>query len=156
MSFSFVYLAIAALALGTGLGAGWFLGLRKRSNRDVIIDLEQRLERALESRADYQAEVTEHFAQTAHLFERLTNDYRTLYSHMALGADKLSDGSVKLNPAMLNQDNENDISPYILDAAPPLDYAPKKDPQDQGQVAEDFGLEKSTIPGENYEYRSGF
>ena len=156
MSFSFAYLATAVLALGIGLGTGWFLGLRKRSNRDVVVDLEQRLERALESRADYEAEVTQHFAQTAHLFEQLTSDYRAVYRHMALGADKLSDGSVKLNATILSQNDQNDVSAYLLNTAQPLDYAPKKDPQDQGQLAEDFGIEKSTIPVENHEYRSGY
>ena len=156
MSFSFAYLATVILALGTGLGLGWFLGLRKRSNRDVIVDLEQRLERALESRADYESEVTEHFAQTAQLFDRLTNDYRAVYQHLAIGAEKLSDGSVKLDPAILTIDDQNDISPYMLDVAPPLDYAPKKDSQTQGQLAEDFGLEKSTIPSDSHEHRPSF
>lgn len=156
MSFSFAYLATAILALGIGLGIGWFFGLRKRSNRDVIIDLEQRLERALESRADYEAEVTEHFAQTAQLFDRLTNDYRAVYQHIAIGAEKLSDGSVKLDAAVLTVDDQNDISSYMLDIAPPLDYAPKKDSQRQGQLAEDFGLEKSTIPDDSHPHRPSF
>ena len=156
MSFSFTYLAIAILALGMGLGMGWFLGLRKRSNRDVVIDLEQRLERALESRADYEAEVTEHFAQTAQLLDRLTNDYRAVYRHLAIGAEKLSDGSVKLDAPVLTIDDQNDISSYMLDVAPPLDYAPKKGPQSQGQLAEDFGLEKSTIPSDSHEQRPSF
>ena len=65
-----ILIATAVLSLGVGLAGGWLLGMRRKSKRDVIMDLEARLERAIESRADYEAEVAEHFATTAQLLNR--------------------------------------------------------------------------------------
>lgn len=84
-----ILIATALLGIGVGLGCGWLLGIRKKSKRDVIIDLESRLERAQESRADYEADVAEHFAKTARLLGRMTEDYREVYTHLAAGAEKV-------------------------------------------------------------------
>jgi len=43
MSSTLAMVAIALLALGAGLAVGWTMGTRKRSNRDVVIELETRL-----------------------------------------------------------------------------------------------------------------
>jgi len=137
-------IAIVLIALGAGLAVGWTLGIRKRSKRDVILDLENRLERALESRADYEAEVAEHFSTTAQLLNRMTDDYRAVYNHLATGADKLCDGSVTIPPASLEaSEDEAEIPVHMLDITQPLDYAPRRDDSEQGQLSETFGLEKS-------------
>ena len=65
MPSTLILVAGVVIALGAGLAAGWVLASSKRSKRDVIIDLETRLDRALESRADYEADVADHFAETA-------------------------------------------------------------------------------------------
>ena len=138
-------IATALLALCTGLAVGWAMGLRRKSKRDVIIDLETRLERALESRADYEAEVAEHFARTAELLNRMTEDYQQVYSHLASGADKLCEGSVDIpSSASLLADSSNEaLSADVIDTFQPLDYAPRKSPDEQGQLSETFGLDKT-------------
>lgn len=142
-----VLVATALVALGIGLGAGWNLASRKRSKRDVIMDLENRLERALESRADYEAEVAEHFSQTADLLNKLTSDYRAVYNHLASGADKLCDGEVTIPPAALSQArDEAEVPAHMADVMQPLDYAPRKTADEQGQLSETFGLEKPPEP----------
>jgi len=144
MPSALVLVAVALIALAGGLAIGWTLAGRKRSKRDVIIDLETRLERALESRADYEADVAEHFAETAQLLHKLTNDYRAVYSHLASGADKLCDGEVTISPAALENVTEAaDIPAQLVDVMQPLDYAPRKTPDEQGQLSETFGLEKT-------------
>ena len=144
MPSALVLVAVALIALAAGLALGWTLAGRKRSKRDVIIDLETRLERALESRADYEADVAEHFAETAQLLHKLTNDYRAVYSHLASGADKLCDGEVTISPAALENVTEAaDIPAQLVDVMQPLDYAPRKTPDEQGQLSETFGLEKT-------------
>lgn len=139
-----ILIATALIALGAGLAAGWTMGLRKRSNRDVIVDLEARLEKALESRADYESEVAEHFAQTAELLNRMTEDYRAVYTHLASGADRLCDGTVNIPPASLEASSHAaELPSNLVDFTQPLDYAPRKSPDEQGQLSETFGLEKS-------------
>ena len=147
MPATLILVATAIIALGIGLAVGWTLGLRRKSKRDVILDLEHRLERALESRADYEAEVAEHFAQTAQLLNRMTEDYRAVYSHVASGADKLCDGEIKMPPAALSAapDDDAEIPPTMIDVVQPLDYAPRKDPDEQGQLSETFGMEKTDM-----------
>jgi len=140
-----ILVATALVALGVGLAAGWTLGLRRKSKRDVILDLEHRLEKALESRADYEAEVAEHFAQTAQLLNRMTEDYRAVYGHLAAGADKLCDGQVDISPttfASALEDNA-EIPANMIGVVQPLDYAPRKSPDEQGQLSESFGMDKT-------------
>lgn len=144
MPSALILVAVGLIALAAGLAIGWTLASRKRSKRDVIIDLETRLERALESRADYEADVAEHFAETAQLLNKLTNDYRAVYSHLASGAEKLCDGEVNISSAALENVTETaDIPAQLVDVMQPLDYAPRKTPDEQGQLSETFGLEKT-------------
>ena len=133
---------VAAAALFVGLVIGWLIGIRKRSNRDVIVDLETRLERAIESRADYESEVTEHFTRTAELLNQLTKNYSAVYNHLASGADTLCDGNVAIAGPSLNGLEKAEIPAGLVDVTQPLDYAPRKDDEDEGQLSESFGLDK--------------
>ena len=137
--------ATALLGLGIGLAVGWLLGMRRKSKRDVILDLEARLERAIESRADYEAEVAEHFAKTAQLLNRMTQDYREVYNHLASGADNLCDGEVNIPSAttlLETAEDGQEVPGNLVDVVPPLDYAPRKSPDETGQLAETFGLDR--------------
>ena len=139
---------IIPLILGGLIGGalGWYLALNSRSDnkRRVIMDLESQLDQARQSRADYEAEVTEHFAQTAELLHQLTDDYRAVYSHLAKGADQLCGDQISISAATLSapSDQSGDQSQWA-EVAQPLDYAPKK-PDEQGQLSETFGLDKSS------------
>ena len=66
---------VLALIIGGGIGgvAGWYLALNARGDnkRKVIMDLENQLDQAKQDRADYEAEVSEHFSQTADLLHKL-------------------------------------------------------------------------------------
>ncbi len=137
--------ATALLSLGVGLACGWLLGIRRKSKRDVILDLEARLERAIESRADYEAEVAEHFATTAQLLNRMTRDYREVYNHLATGADSLCDGEVTIPSAATLLETPSDtqeVPGNLVGVVPPLDYAPRKSPDEKGQLSETFGLDR--------------
>jgi len=140
-----ILVATALVALGIGLAAGWTLGLRRKSKRDVILDLEHRLENALESRADYEAEVAEHFAQTAKLLNRMTEDYRAVFGHLAAGADKLCDGQVNISSTTLASalEDKAEIPASMIGVVQPLDYAPRKSPDERGQLSESFGMDKT-------------
>ena len=138
------HLAIA-LFIGGGIGGflGWYFAVNSRGDnkRKVIMDLESQLDQAAQSRADYEAEVTEHFAQTADLLHKLTDDYRAVYTHLADGAEQLCGDQVSISEAALTATDE-DAKRHLVEVAQPLDYAPKK-PDEQGQLSETFGLDQS-------------
>ena len=136
---------LIATALGTlvvGLGLGWWLGSRKPVGDDAVRDLESRLDRAVQERNDYESEVREHFSRTAELLNRLTEDYRSVYQHFATGAEQLCDGEVAVPAASLGARDSDEIPSQLVDVQQPLDYAPRRSPDEQGQLSEDYGLEK--------------
>ena len=126
-----------------GSVAGWYWAMNARGDnkRKLILDLETQLEQASQSRADYEAEVAEHFSQTADLLHKLTDDYRAVYTHLADGAQQLCGNQVSITEAALTAPAD-DAKPHLLEVEQPLDYAPKK-PDEQGQLSENFGLDKS-------------
>jgi uncharacterized protein len=51
---------------------------------------------------------------------------------------------VTISPAALENVTEAaDIPAQLVDVMQPLDYAPRKTPDEQGQLSETFGLEKT-------------
>ena len=138
---------IFALIIGGGIGGvvGWYLTLNARGDnkRKVIMDLESQLDQAKQDRADYEAEVSGHFSQTADLLHKLTDDYRAVYTHLADGAEQLCGDRVSISEAALTAPAADSTDkPHLVEVAQPLDYAPKK-PDEQGQLSETFGLDKS-------------
>ncbi len=84
------FLIIAILAFF----AGRWHGMSKRSKQ-----LSEALEQKEEELADLKSNVNEHFSETARLFTNLTEEYKSLYQHLAKGANKLSDENFKLSLA---------------------------------------------------------
>ena len=75
----------------------------------------------------------------------MTEDYRAVYGHLAAGADKLCDGQVNISPttfASALEDNA-EIPANMIGVVQPLDYAPRKSPDEQGQLSESFGMDKT-------------
>ncbi len=150
MPFPLVPTLIVIAALCLGLGLGWAMGTRRRDNQDRTRELEQRLEQALTSRADYEAEVTEHFQKTAGLLNQLSNDYRAIYQHMASGADTLCDGTVAMQISSASTSDAEPLSDQMLNTMQPLDYAPRKDGAARGQLSEEFGFDKRSDAGNSH------
>ena len=117
------------------------MSARGDNKRKRILDLESQLDQAAQSRADYEAGVSEHFAKTADLLHKLTDDYRAVYRHLAEGADQLCGDQVNMAEAALYS-SDNEATAHLVEIAQPLDYAPKM-PDEQGQLSETFGLDKS-------------
>ncbi len=141
-------LTVIAVLL-VGFGFGWLMGTRKRDNQDRTRELEQRLEQALTSRADYEAEVTEHFQKTSSLLNQLSSDYRAIYQHLASGAEILCDGAAPIQIPTESTSNAEALPEHLLNTMQPLDYAPRKDDDDLGQLSEDFGMDKRASAGNN-------
>lgn len=138
---------IIALIIGCAIGSliGWYSALASRGDnkRKIILELESQLDQARQNKVDYEAEVTEHFSRTADLLNKLTDDYRSVYTHLANGADQLCGDQISMSePALSAPPHDETDKPQLVEVAQPLDYAPKK-PDEQGQLSETFGLEKS-------------
>ena len=134
--------AIGCLAVG--IAVGFLLAGRTTSSTQKISDLEQQLQDLQRSHAHYREDVSEHFNMTAELVQQMTDSYRDVYQHLATGAQELCSGEVasKLLPA--SSEGVFGIALPEDDAVvqAPKDYAPRKNPQQAGALAEDFGLEK--------------
>ncbi len=80
--------AVGAVLFAAGAAAGWWL-CRDREARGRAEWLERELEDEQLRHQAYQQEVEKHFAQTSDLFRGLTQQYTTLYGHLAEGAREL-------------------------------------------------------------------
>jgi uncharacterized membrane-anchored protein YhcB (DUF1043 family) len=135
----------AAVALAIGLVIGLLIG---RSGQGPTLKqrrAEQQIEELRNEYTRYQAQVNEHFMESADLMRRLSDTYREVNEHMARGANRLCNDEDWLDE--LERDNARSrlTSTSSEGLEPPRDYAPKKDPDEKGTLSEDFGLAK----GEN-------
>ena len=130
-------ISTALVAFGIGLATGWILKLRHKDESDTAFKLQNQLEKALDNHSHYEAEVSEHFNQTAQLLSRMTEDYRTIYNHLASGAEQLCNDATSIPPTTLTAppDNNTEMPPTTMDAIQPLDYTPYKDSDEQDRLA---------------------
>ncbi|WP_223669430.1 ZapG family protein [Kangiella shandongensis] len=75
--------------------AAFFIG-RWHGLKTGTKELTQELESKDEELSQLKSGVDEHFNETARLFSNLTEEYKTLYQHLATGANKLSGNDFKL------------------------------------------------------------
>jgi len=101
---------VVAIVIGAGIGVGLLLMIqRSQSGGKSLADLRQEKEA-------YQNEVDAHFEKTGQLFKEMTENYRTLYEHMATGAQQLCQGEPVIKPLDLPKP---DTKPQLAkDAAP--------------------------------------
>ncbi|MDP1932111.1 MAG: DUF1043 family protein [Gammaproteobacteria bacterium] len=137
--------------LAVGIAVGFVLAGRTTSNPEKINDLEQQLQELQRSHARYREEVSEHFSMTAELVQQMTDSYKDVYQHLATGAQDLCSGEVasKLLPAS-SEGVFGLALPIDNDLQAPKDYAPRKNPNQSGALAEDFGLEKFKESDKDY------
>jgi uncharacterized membrane-anchored protein YhcB (DUF1043 family) len=87
MTFDPWFLALLGMVLvAVGLGLGISIG---RRNDARLRALEAELAQVQAERARYQEQVAQHFGRTATLFRDLTQQYGTLWQHLATGARDL-------------------------------------------------------------------
>ncbi|MCH9691662.1 MAG: DUF1043 family protein [Gammaproteobacteria bacterium] len=136
-----ILVGIVGLALGALLSL-----LVTRYGRHKNVDSGQQLapdlgaEHKLE---ELQAQINEHFDQTAKLFHSLSQSYEEVHEHMVNSALRLSNQDIgrdmlKAGSGKLRDEDEN------LQVQPPRDWAPKA-PGAKGTLSEDFGLEDENL-----------
>ena len=123
---------------GLGLGLGYWISHRREATK--VGDVQNELD-------EYRKHVTEHFSETAQHFQALGQQYRSLYKHMAHGAEALCD------PAQTNARLEFPTAETAaLTAAteetqevpePIRDYAPEEDNE---SVAVEVTAEEREMP----------
>ncbi|TDT43229.1 hypothetical protein DES49_1043 [Halospina denitrificans] len=138
---SMLVVGIAALAIGLALG--WGIA-RTTGNRNVRQRrLAQQLDALQTEHTRYQAQVNEHFMETAELIRRLNDSYRDVHQHLAKGASKLcTENDARQELEQARQDNQLAYQNQEDDdgVEPPRDYAPRNDNVDNGTLSEDYGL----------------
>jgi len=132
--------AIAALIVGIVIGvlvgrSGQGATLRQRRAEQHVEELRNEYTR-------YQAQVNEHFMESAHLLRRFNDAYRDVNQHMARGANRLCNDEDWMEELALETSSRRLEEVGEDGVEPPRDYAPKKDPEAKGTLAEDFGLKK--------------
>jgi len=138
-------LVVGIVALAAGLVIGWLFsrysgtkGVRQRR-------LAQQLDQMQTEHTRYQAEVNQHFMETADLIRRLNDSYRDVHEHLASGASKLcSEGDIRYEleqartgGSRLTHEKATEDDSF----EPPRDYAPKSHNRDKGTLSEDYGLD---------------
>lgn len=139
-------IVIAAVALLVGAGIGLALARMFNSENQRNRELEKQLQAANRELKEYEQEVSEHYVKTAKLVDDLTESYREVHNHLAEGAATLLNtrGAAPLMKTIPSREQIDAISEPAGDGnvLPPLDYAPKKSPDEKGMLDESFGLDK--------------
>ena len=113
--------------------------------------LEQKLSELHETHSRYQAEVSEHFMDTAKAVQTLNKSYRDVHAQLAKGASRLcnddqSDEFLSINFSSEAPHNANTEHQESQHYTPPMDYAPKETPDEEGTLSERFGLQETDMP----------
>ena len=111
--------AVGAAVLGVIIG---YLASKKMgASLKAQALLQQQIEELQNQQQNYRSDVSDHFAETAQLFNQLTNSYRNVHNHLAEGAQKLAGESDTNTLAALSDESrsaltaENDITPHNND-----------------------------------------
>ena len=144
--------ATGFICLAIGAAAGYFLAGRLNASPTKISQLEQQLQDLQRSHARYKEEVSEHFSTTAGLVQQMTDSYRDVYQHLAIGAQELCSGDVasQLLPAASDGMFNRALTVDEAHVQAPRDYAPKQTPGQSGALSEGFGLEKIRASDRDY------
>ena len=106
--------------------------------------LKKQLSDARAKNEAYQQHVANHFSQTAHMLNDLTEKYKDIHQHLALGADQLCRDE-EGHSLIVNSPLSDDINHANRPVQQPLDYAPKSNTANSGTLSEDYGLEKVNL-----------
>ncbi len=112
--------------------------------------LEQKLAELQDTYSRYQAEVSEHFMDTARAVQTLNKSYQDVHTHLAKGASRLCNDDHAGDFLSINFETEtSSTNKAQLESArhyaPPMDYAPKETPNAEGTLSESYGLQEKNL-----------
>lgn len=136
-------ITLVLLALIIGLIAGAIIAQRIAPSKQSQREMEKHFEKLQQQQKNYQQEVAKHFSQTGQLLDQLTTSYREVHNHLASGAQLLANHEAGESIGILPEGEPNNPKPTDEhNLMPPLDYAPKSTPYEQGMLSEKFGLDE--------------
>ncbi len=144
------FIAIGSLSVGIVIG----IAFTRRLGTDAIRvqHLEEKLESMSESHMEYRNNVSEHFNMTSELINQMTDSYKKVYGHLAIGAQDLCSDQVaeKLLPLQPDAMFENEtVTSDQNQIEAPKDYATKSNPNQVGALSEGFGLKNTKVSPKN-------
>lgn len=118
--------------IGVLAGRNWIAPVQRK-------EIEQRLADAKRELETYQHDVAQHFSETAQKVRELTQSYKELHEHLAMGAMQLT--STEIGRQLFAAADAEQVAPSLPQAPiePPRDWAPKI-PGSHGMLSEEFGL----------------
>jgi len=142
-------IAIACFVVGSAVGALLFKAFKSDEARVQTLKLQ--LQQLSEEHEAYKSSVNTHFGDSAKLLAQLTDSYREVYLHVASGARSLCPDYISSQLSLsddakllLNRgDQDHTRSAGDRNAAPPLDYAAKADPEAVGPLSEEYGIDRA-------------
>ena len=147
---------IGCLALGVVLGV--VFSKRTGGNSNRIKELESQIIAIEERHKQYRGDVSEHFGVTSELVQQMTQSYRDVYQHLAMGAQDLCTSEVANKMLPVGSDAVFEAAAPKEEAigfTPPKDYAAKANPDQKGALSEDFGLAKTKLEDKPVEPETG-
>ena len=128
--------------LGVLVGAVFHRSVQGEASKNKR--LEQKLAELQETHTKYQAEVSEHFMNTAQAVRTLNKSYKNVHEQLAKGANRLCNEEQAGDFLALSQDSiakpAIDIATDVESFTAPMDYAPKT--AGDGTLSETFGMTK--------------
>jgi len=123
---------IAGGFIGALAGRNWMAPVQHK-------EIEQRLADAKRELESYQQDVAQHFSETAQKVRELTQSYKELHEHLAIGAMQLTNTEIgrQLFAAADTEQAQQILTQPPME--PPRDWAPKI-PGSHGMLSEEFGL----------------
>jgi uncharacterized membrane-anchored protein YhcB (DUF1043 family) len=100
-----IIVGIVATIVGTIIG--YLVAQKTGASSQTQAALELQLEELQKQQQNYQNEVSDHFVETAQLFNQLTNSYRDVHNHLAGGAQKLAGESATNSLAALSDESQS-------------------------------------------------
>lgn len=142
--------ALGLFLLGLAIGA--LVQRNTKGDNKKIARLQQKLTESEDRYTRYQADVTSHFMDTARKVQSLNKSYRDVNNQLAAGARKLCEDSDMEEFLSLNFEHPSEASLRghaiaLTDegVAPPMDYAPKDKPEEEGTLSESYGFEEPQL-----------
>jgi uncharacterized membrane-anchored protein YhcB (DUF1043 family) len=134
---AFAIILVSGIA---GAFAGAVLTRRIDPQRKAKLDQEAQIRKAQEELAHYRQQMNDHFVQTSHLLQAITEDCRRLQDHVAIDALKLTGLDLREATSRIEESNlhlAQLTAGQSIEA--PRDYAPRTKGA-VGMLSEEYGL----------------
>lgn len=134
------YWLVAAFGLAVALAIGFFIGRRSAPTQQEVVRAQKERDEANSEVDRVRGEVTRHFEESAQMFGRLADDYRTFFKQFAQTAQNLglSEGRAR---ELLQQADPKMVSEQSAPAAEAAGTADPERPQASANDEEAVGFE---------------